>query len=114
MTDAEMRERQMLTRSFVAWWNAEMKKRPVVCDQDIWDAAYRLGHKAGLEAAARLPGDLPCSHCGKPTNSLAGNPGLWRVDLHYNGNGKNMPWHQQCVSEVLRGFATLTGSKYEI
>jgi hypothetical protein len=31
------------TKEFLEWWNAELQKRPVICDQDIWDAAYALG-----------------------------------------------------------------------
>ncbi len=43
-----------------------------------------------------------CPFCEKPINNLAGNPAMWGVGLHFNGCGKNVTYHQGCVSERLR------------
>ncbi len=44
----------------------------------------------------------PCYYCGKPVNNLAGNPGLWSVELcHLDAPGRVKRHHVSCVSERL-------------
>lgn len=43
-----------------------------------------------------------CYYCGKPVNSLAGNPSEWGILLcHTNEPGKVKPHHIGCVSQRL-------------
>ena len=50
--------------------------------------------------------DGPCVLCGKPTDSLAGDPNLWEVSLPVEP-GKSGHYHIGCVTERIRKFSTL-------
>lgn len=46
--------------------------------------------------------DGPCYYCGEPTNSLAGNPGMWSLHFtHSDEPGKVKPHHVSCVQARL-------------
>lgn len=44
-----------------------------------------------------------CYYCGKATNNLSGNPGMWPVFLpHEDDPGRSKPHHEACVLQRLR------------
>ena len=46
-----------------------------------------------------------CHTCGKETNDLSGNPGLWSLGLpYYGGNGKRRAYHLDCVVKAINKF----------
>ena len=52
--------------------------------------------------------DGPCYYCNEPTESNAGNPGLWPVLLcHSDDPGKVKHHHVRCVSNRLAEFERL-------
>ena len=53
--------------------------------------------------------DEPCYYCGKPCNSLAGDPGEWPVGLcHSDDPGVLKFHHERCVNERLERVAEMT------
>ena len=60
-----------------------------------------------LEEQNGLQGhDAPCYYCGKPCNSLAGDPGQWPVALCHEDEPGVVKWHHTgCVSDRLRKLA---------
>ena len=46
--------------------------------------------------------NVPCYYCGKPCNSLAGNPGLWPICLSHRDRPGVATWqHTACVQARL-------------
>ena len=46
--------------------------------------------------------DKPCYYCGKPCNTLAGNPSLWPVALCHRDDPGRVKWHHTgCVTDRL-------------
>jgi len=59
--------------------------------------------------------DGPCYYCNEPTESNAGNPGLWPVLLcHPDKPGKAKHHHVQCVSERLAEIERLRAEVEEL
>jgi hypothetical protein len=56
----------------------------------------------------------PCYYCGKPCNSLAGDPSKWPIPLCHSDDPGKVKWHHiGCVSERLEQLAALQ-LKYDI
>jgi hypothetical protein len=58
---------------------------------------YRETRQTEVNPEAKL-----CYICQKPTDDLAGDPGLWPLALPFkDGNGKKRPYHVECVVRAL-------------
>lgn len=54
---------------------------------------------SALNRSDRQGHNIPCYWCGKPCNSLAGNPGQWPVPLCHADQPGRVKWHHiECVS----------------
>lgn len=71
-----------------------------------------------IEASRFIDHDGPCYYCGEPTDSLAGNPGLWPLRFPHEDEPGKMKWHHaKCVMQKLREGAEaarlIEGAKVE-